>query len=346
MPVVVDPHDAAVHAHGSEPASVNHVDGGHHGAAHVEHSHNPLSPEHLFGHVQDAPYFEVPRALDFDGNVDEGFRGKADGHVHIPQIRDTSKPLWESRTGVRQIDDFIGPLDLQITKFMVIEAAIGVLMVAIFSLLAMRMRGGGAPRGRVWNAFEMVLVYIRDEIARPNIGHHDGDKYLPFLWTLFFFVLFGNLFGLLPYMGSPTGSLAVTGGLALMTFIVVVGSGMMKLGPLGYVTSQAPHMDLPGPLALIIKPAIIGLELLSLCIKHFVLAVRLLANMFAGHLVLAVLLAFIAVTAESVLFWGVMPASVLGSVALMLLELFVAFLQAYIFTFLAALFIGSAVHPH
>ena len=323
---------------GPRPDEAMHAAGDGHAGGAEDHAHNPLSPEHLFGHVQDAPYFQVPRMLDFDG--------VADGHLHIPQLRDTSRPLWTGSTGIKQLDDIVGPLDLRITKFMVIEGLIALLMIAIFSLLAMRMRGGGAPRGRLWNAFETVLVFIRDEVARPNIGHHDADKYLPFLWTLFFFVLFGNLFGMLPYMGSPTGALAVTGGLALMVFAVVVAVGMMKQGPLGYVLNQAPHMDLPGPLAVVIKPLIIGLELLSLCIKHFVLAVRLLANMFAGHLILAVLLAFIGVTAQSIFFWGVMPASLLASVALSLLELFVAFLQAYIFTFLASLFIGASIHSH
>jgi F-type H+-transporting ATPase subunit a len=99
-------------------------------------------------------------------------------------------------------------------------------------------------------------------------------------------------------------------------------------------------------LAIILKPMIFAIELLGLCIKHFILAVRLLANMFAGHLVLAVIVSFIAATAESLAWYGVMPASLLGAVALSMLELFVAFLQAYIFTFLSALFIGMAVHPH
>ena len=121
---------------------------------------------------------------------------------------------------------------------------------------------------------------------------------------------------------------------------------MTKLGAVGFWKAQVPHMDLPFVLAIFLMPMMFVLEVMGLLIKHFVLAVRLLANMMAGHLVLAVLLAFIAVSAGSIVWYGVTPASVLGATALNMLELFVAFLQAYIFTFLSALFIGMAVHPH
>jgi F-type H+-transporting ATPase subunit a len=153
-------------------------------------------------------------------------------------------------------------------------------------------------------------------------------------------------------MGSPTGAFATTGALALITFCTVVGMGMAKLGPVGFWTAQVPHMDLPLPLAIMLKPMIFIIEVAGLCIKHFVLAVRLLANMMAGHMVLAVLVAFVGAiflyvgSYASALFWSVSVASIFGAVALSLLELFVAFLQAYIFVFLSALFIGMAVHPH
>ena len=105
-------------------------------------------------------------------------------------------------------------------------------------------------------------------------------------------------------------------------------------------------MDLPLVLAIFLKPMILLIELLGLGIKHFVLSVRLFANMFAGHLILAVIIGFIAETAHLAIWYGVMPAAVFGAVALNMLELFVAFLQAYIFAFLSALFIGMAVHQH
>ena len=134
--------------------------------------------------------------------------------------------------------------------------------------------------------------------------------------------------------------------MAIITFLVVIGSGMKKMGAVGFWKAQVPHMDVPGPLKIVLIPMIFVIEVFGLIVKHGVLAVRLLANMMGGHVVLAVIMAFIAASAQSLWWWGVMPASVLGATALSMLELFVAFLQAYIFTFLSALFIGMAVHPH
>ena len=123
---------------------------------------------------------------------------------------------------------------------------------------------------------------------------------------------------------------------------------MKELGVVGFWKAQVPHMDLPGPIAVALIPLIFVIEILGLFIKHGVLAVRLLANMMAGHVVLAVIVAFIGATASAgaVIWGGVTLTSVLGATAISMLELFVAFLQAYIFTFLSALFIGAAVHPH
>ncbi|MGA2619176.1 MAG: F0F1 ATP synthase subunit A [Thermoguttaceae bacterium] len=236
----------------------------------------------------------------------------------------------------------------QLTRFMVLEVVAGLLMLAIFIPLARRLRTGSLPRGPFRNVFEAMLLFIRDEVARPAIGSHDAQRFLPFLWTAFFFILFCNLLGIVPWAGSPTGALTVTVALAGLTFCVVVGAGMGKFGPLGYLKSLVPHMHLPLVMAFWLVPMIFFIELAGLLIRHVVLAVRLLANMFAGHLVLAVMLSFILATGKMMLVvWlGITVCSVLGSVALTFLELFVGFLQAYIFTFLAAIFIGMAVHPH
>lgn len=314
-------HDAgsAVAAHGGSASEGGHEEG-------------PLSSGHLIGHVKDSTYFELPR-----------FMG---GKWQIPQLRSGDEPIATIHIGFKPIDDRIEPLELKITKFMVIEVIVAVLLVAIFARLAGRLKRDGVAKGTWNNLLEAMVVFIRDQVARPAIGHHDADRFTPFLLTLFFFVLACNLFGLLPWGGSPTGALATTAALALVTFLTVVGAGMAKLGPIGFWTGQVPHMDLPPVLAILLKPMIFCIEVMGLCIKHFILAVRLLANMLAGHMVLAVILAFIAASAGSMAFWVVGPASVLGAVALSLLELFVAFLQAYIFAFLSALFIGMAVHPH
>ncbi|QDU98537.1 ATP synthase subunit a [Lignipirellula cremea] len=316
---------------------------------------------------------------------------KGTGHIQIPQLRDweNEAPLFTPTIGFAPIDQQIEPLDLKVTKFMLLEVIGALVISCAFIWLAQRMRKGGPPRGRLWNMLESILLFLRDEVVRPSIASHDdhgheehahdhphmhheddvaafdreailqtdvdapasyqeheADKYLPFLWTLFFFVLVCNLMGMFPWLGSPTGAFGVTGTLALITFITVIVAGVMKLGPVGYLGAQVPTMELPLVLAVFLKPMIFVIEIGGLLIKHFVLGVRLLANMFAGHLVLAVLVSFIAVAAPYTFIWGVAPASVLGAFALSLLELFVAFLQAYIFTFLAALFIGMAVHPH
>jgi F-type H+-transporting ATPase subunit a len=239
-------------------------------------------------------------------------------------------------------------LGLQITKYMVVELAVALLMLAIFIPLARRLRTGEPLRGPLGNMIEAILVFLRDEVARPAIGRHDADRFLPYIWTLFFFILLCNLMGMLPWAGSPTGSLAVTATLAVATFLVVIGAGMWKYGPVKFWTGMIPPMELPIVLAIFLIPMLMVIEIAGLLIRHIVLAVRLLANMFAGHLVLAVIVGFIAAAAHTYLaLWlGVTAGSVLGAVALSLLELFVAFLQAYIFAFLSALFIGMAVHQH
>jgi F-type H+-transporting ATPase subunit a len=300
---------------------------------------NPLAPNELFKHVEDATYFHVPRFMTSH---------EAHGHINIPQPFKLEKPLIEMHTGNSLIDNTIKPMDFTLTKFMVLEVVIALIIFVFFMALAGRIKGGNLAKGKFWNLLEVFLLYIRDHVARPCIGDHDADRFVPYLWTLFFFVLGCNLMGMIPWMGSPTGALAVTAALAFTTFLVVVGSGSKQLGFVGFWKAQVPHMDLPKPIAIGLVPLIFVIEVLGLFIKHCVLAIRLLANMMAGHVVLSVVLAFIAASAVAGQFiWGgVTTASVLGATALSMLELFVAFLQTYIFVFLSALFIGAAVHPH
>ena len=266
----------------------------------------------LIAHVQDADAFHLPGGLE----------------IPVPQ------PF-----------EWLG-LHLHLTKFMVLELAVAALMLAIFIPLGRRIATGRPPRGRFWNLFEVMLLFVRDEIARPAIGRHDADRFLPLLWNTFFFLLFLNLCGLIPWAGSPTGAMGVTGAMAVVALVVVIGAGMVRYGPLGFWLGQVPRMEIPWILAVFVKPMIFCIETMGLLIKHTVLAIRLFANMFAGHLVLVVILGFIAATAQSWLWYGVMPTSVFGATALNLLELLVAALQAYVFTFLFALFIGMAVHQH
>lgn len=289
-----------------------------------------LDQAHLIEHIQDARYFEAPRFLTPGGT----------GKIPIPQIiPDSAQPLltWGDQVIVNG----------QITKFMVLQLLAAGLILWAFTWLAKKIRGGGKPTGRTWNLLEAMVVFVRDNIARPNVGEHDAHRFLPFLLTLFFFILVLNLLGMIPFLGSATGAIAVTAVFAVSTFLVVVGSGVKRLGAIGFVKAQVPHMELNPLMAIALKPGLLILELFGLLVKHFVLSIRLFANMFAGHLVLAVFIGLIGVTAASIwMFVSVMPVIVLAAVALSMLELFVAFLQAYVFTCLAALFIGAAIHPH
>ncbi|MDR1493550.1 MAG: F0F1 ATP synthase subunit A [Planctomycetaceae bacterium] len=238
----------------------------------------------------------------------------------------------------------------QLTRYMLIEVLVAVILLVLFVPLARAVKNGKPPKGRIFNMLEAMLLYFRDEVVRPAIGDKKtADRFLPYIWTLFFFVLTCNLFGLVPFLGSPTGSLAITAVMACSTFIVVIGSGMRKFGVIGYWAGQVPHMDIPFGLGYILKPMIFVIEVFGLLVKHFVLAIRLLANMFAGHTVIAVFLSFVVmreVVVHTYLWVPVAGASIGMIIFMNMLELLVAFLQAYIISFLSALFIGMAVHQH
>lgn len=313
-----------------EPGHVDH--GAEHGAEHG------MDIKHFMDHVGDAYYFEVPHFMapprQPPSYLKHAEPNELQGKILIPQPFATLRDLHTVESG------------FAISKMMVVQAFVAVMMILVFVWLARKIKSGNPVKGRLANLLEAMLLFVRDNVARPAIGEHDADRFLPFLWTLFFFIVSCNVIGMFPWLGTATGILSTTAALAAITFLVVVFSGMFKLGAVGFWKAQVPHMDLSPAIAMGLKPLIFGIEVGGLFIKHTVLAVRLLANMFAGHLVLAVIIGFIAQTEHSALWYGITPASVLGSAALGLLELFVAFLQAYIFTFLASLFIGMAVHPH
>lgn len=191
--------------------------------------------------------------------------------------------------------------------------------------------------------------------AMTHAAHvRESDKFLPYLWTLFFFILVCNLFGILPWLGSPTGAFSTTLVLAGCTFLAGFIGGNLKFGPVGYWMNQIPSMDLPWVLAIILKPMIFLIEVGGLVIKHVILGFRLLANMIAGHLVIGGILGLILVAAAklsdpdigSTTYWITAISACVGSALFFLLELFVAFLQAYLFVFLSSLFIGASVHKH
>jgi F-type H+-transporting ATPase subunit a len=242
----------------------------------------------------------------------------------------------------------LGSWSFQITRLMVMELVAALLVMAVMIPLARHLarKGKHVPHGTFMNLFEALILFVRDGIARPTIGGHDADRFLPFLWTVFFFVLFCNLLGLVPGFASATGNINVTAVLALTILGMVIVIGMRRMGPVGYWVGLVPPIEAPMWLKPFLWVLILIIEIAGLFIKHIVLAIRLFANMLAGHVVLTVILGFILQVMGTWLVFLVAPTSIAGVVALDLLELLVAVLQAYIFTFLSALYIGMTVHPH
>jgi F-type H+-transporting ATPase subunit a len=310
------------------------------------------------------------------------YNGHLSGKILIPQPFGKLRNLYEAESG------------FCISKYMVLEVAIGLVLLVVFSKVANKLDAGGPPRGYFWNLMEVFLLFIRDQIVFPSIGggHADGEqdhaadahggdsshkahsheapaahethahspgeatRLLPLFWTFFFFILACNLFGMIPWLGAPSASFSVTTALALVTLIVGIVSGIRKFGWFGYLGNQIPSMDLPIYMAVVIKPMVFAIEVMGLMIKHGVLAIRLLANMVAGHLVILGIMGVAFGATAAVAFsdpqtpswqWPLAATiAVVASTLFSLLELFVAFLQAYVFTFLSALFIGAALHKH
>lgn len=232
--------------------------------------------------------------------------------------------------------------------FMLALAAV-VLMIVLPLAAATR---GIVPSG-LRNMVEAVLQFLREGLARPILGAAT-DRYIPVVWTIFFLVLTANLLGMIPIGaalgsfdahlehvgGTATGNISITVGLALVSFLFIHLAGIREQGFVHYWQNFVPHVH---PILLVL---FIPLEIVAALIKPFALAVRLFANMVAGHIVLAVVMGF-AITGihMSGAGYAITAVSIVGCVALSLLELFVACLQAYLFTFLTTLFVGMAVHP-
>ena len=235
-------------------------------------------------------------------------------------------------------------IDLSPTRHMVIMVVVALLMLAIFVPMAGILRKRGrekAPSGFA-NAMEAMIIYFRDEVVRTNIGH-GADAFTPFILTLFFFVLGMNVIGLTPLGITPTANLSVTAALAVISFIVIEVSGFRALGPVGYAKTI---FFLPKGLPVWMRPIMLIIltlvEALGKLTKPFALAVRLLANMTAGHTLILALMGMIFVLQSYLVGIG----AVAAASVLMILELFIAFLQAYIFAMLTSVFIGMIRHAH
>ena len=260
---------------------------------------------------------------------------------------------------------YTGGLNLNITRRVMVMWAVCILLILTLAVAARKItKNPLRPAGRFSGFIEALVQFVRKDIAEKNMGHH-GDHYHPYLLSLFFFILFSNLIGLLPNVGetaqlvkdlilpgggshseyslirylpiiTPTGDVSVTASLAFLTFILIWIGGFKSQG-LAYIKNIVPN-GVPAPLWILMWP----LELISPVAKCFSLTIRLLANMTAGHVIIIALLGLIFQYKNAFIGFGSVP----GSVAIYLLEIFVCFLQAYIFTLLSALFIGSSFHRH
>jgi F-type H+-transporting ATPase subunit a len=259
----------------------------------------------IIGHILDANFLEVP-------------------FINAPHV-------FDGRIDLPVFDPIFG-IDLSITRHVVMMWAASA--VLIVSLLTAFRRPQVVPSGLA-NMFEAMVLFVRDEVVMPAMGER-GKPFLPYFLTIFFFILFCNLFGLLPYSATPTGNISVTAALALCSFAVIQITGIVNNGPIGYFKSLVPS-GIPWWLL----PIMIPIEILGLFAKPFALCIRLFANMIAGHVAILVFLGLI-IMLQSYL---VAPASVVLAAAIYMLEIFIAFIQAFIFTLLSALFVGMAAHP-
>jgi F-type H+-transporting ATPase subunit a len=249
-------------------------------------------------------------------------------------------------------DVHVGSLALNLTPtkhvvFMVLAATLVFLTMKLAGMALARQRAGErAPRGFA-AAIEGLVLWVRNDIAIANIGH-DGAKFAPLVMTLFFFILYANILGLLPWGSAATGNLAVTGALAILVFFTVEISGMVKLGPGGYMRTIFPKVPgLGGAGGAVMAVAMAPIEIIGKLVKPFALAVRLFGNMTAGHFVILSLFGIVFLFGQlGVWSWGIGVVTAALVTGFMLLELFVAFLQAYVFALLTAVFIGLMQHEH
>jgi len=284
-----------------------------HGAEAAGHGEEDIGTT-LMHHLTDAPELELPW-----------------GVVHLPHF----EPLQ------------LGPLtlDLSPTKhvvFLFLAAIVCTVVFVTLGRIARKKTGEDAPSGFA-NAMEAMVLYFRDEVARRNIGH-GADKFTPLILTLFFFILTMNLLGLVPWGATATGNLSVTFALAVVSFFAIELGGFLELGPRGYAKTifYAPPGLHPVGQALMLV-IMTPVEFLGKLAKPFALMIRLFANMTAGHTVILALLGLIIVFGGNL---GVAGGSVVMSSLMMVLEVFIAFLQAYIFAMLTAVFIGLIRHAH
>lgn len=285
-------------------------------------------PNFIFHHVSDGLEYE----LELPGPLYTGHNPKIDLAQTFAFLRFELKPgacPGEIQEGGNLLQ---GCLDLRPTKHTLMMWLAGALLIAALLFGSHRDRRQLVPKGVAANMLEMLVLFVRDELAIKNIGKEQGPRYVPYLLSIFFFILFMNLLGLFPWMATATGNLAVTVSLASCTFLVTQAASIRAAGLFGYLK------HLTGGVHWSLWFIMVPVEILGLFTKPFALTVRLFANMLAGHIVIFFLLGLIFIMHPAMALFSVPVA-----IGIYFLELFVAFVQAYIFTMLSALFIGMGV---
>jgi F-type H+-transporting ATPase subunit a len=210
---------------------------------------------------------------------------------------------------------------------------IGTLLALILYPIAAK-RKNYLPTSRFGHAIEAIIVFLREDIVYPFLGRQHARTWFPFVLTLFFYLLTLNMLGLIPYMATATSNINFTAAMALLTFLIFNIAGIMHNG-LSYIKNLAPH-GIPFPVLIILYP----IEIIGLLTKSAALSIRMFANLSAGHFIIFALLGLITVFKS----YLIAPFFVGGALFIWVLEILVAFLQAYVFTLLTTLFIGSAIH--
>ena len=235
-----------------------------------------------------------------------------------------------------EINSTVKVYDVSLTRNVVQMLLALTLLVWVLLYMAKKYRSGqgvtSAPKG-IQNVMETLINFIRDEVAVPNLGHK-YKKYFPYLLTVFFFILINNLVGLIPGSANVTGNIAFTMVLAVISFIVIMFSTNKHYW--GHIFNP--------PVPVGVKPILVLVEALGVLTKPFALMIRLFANMIAGHIIIISLISLIFIfgSLSTAIGWGFSPLSVAFVVFIYFIELLIAFLQAYIFTILTAVFIGQA----
>ncbi len=286
----------------------------------------------LYGHVVPAPLVHH-----HDDVADDGHAAAAASHAIDPLCAVTLPgwPMALDGDGNHDNGSQIVMSNLQIFQL----AAVLLILIGFSGVPSYLRTGRGDAISILLSGF---CLYIRDEMVFPTMGKELGTKFLPFFFSIFFFILFMNLMGLVPFSATATANIFVTAALALVTLGAMLGCGMVAQGPVKFWTSLVPHVPL------VLWPLMFIVEVLGLFVKPFALMIRLFANMTGGHLVVLSFMGLIFLFAgveSSAMGWAVSPIAVGFAVFIMIIEAFVAMLQAYIFTQLSIMFVGASVHP-